>query len=86
MHTTRIIITTFHLIKGISIFLSSLRLYRALPVEIVGLPSSLAYDVVFPIENGGLLFGDTAVEILHINKFLFGLVMIVFITQNPRSH
>ena len=83
MNTTRIIITTFHLIKGISIFLSSLRLYRALPVEVVGLHPSQTYGVVFPIENGGLLFGDTAVEILCINKFLFRLVMIVLITQNP---
>jgi len=42
--------------------------------------------VVFPLENGGPLFGDTAVEILHFNNFLFSFIMIVFITQNPLSH
>jgi hypothetical protein len=44
------------------------------------------YVVVFPLENGGPLFGDKAVEILLFNIFFFSLVMIVFKTQNPLSY
>jgi len=44
------------------------------------------YDVVLPLENGGPLFGDKAIEILHFNSFFFSMVMIVFITQNPLSY
>jgi hypothetical protein len=31
------------------------------------------YNVVFPLENGGPLFADTAAEILHISSFFLAL-------------
>jgi len=43
-------------------------------------------DVVLPLENGGPLFGDTAVEILRFNSFFFSMVTTVFITQDPLSY